>query len=302
MSKIVNGLNLFINSNYRTEFFVRHGIYNRLTDEKFLKKVFKSRIGYALDLNSPKTYNEKLQWLKLYDRKPEYKIMVDKYKVRDYIATKLGEKYLIPLLGVWNDPEDIDFQSLPNQFVLKCNHNSGLGMCICKDKSNLNIAKVKENLKKGLNQDYYMTGREWPYKDVPRKIICEKFMVEEGRNDLRDFKFYCFDGKVKILGIYSDRNSKAPTRVDYFDNNFKPLDLRWGYQHSDIPPEKPLKYEEMVLIAEKLATGIPELRVDLYLCGNQIYFGELTFFDGSGFDKIEPKEWDLKMGSWIPVP
>ena len=155
------------------EALLRRHLLDWMPDATFLKLAYKSRMGRKLDLDNPQTFNEKLQWLKLYDRRPEYTMMVDKYKVRDYIAEKLGEEYLIPLLGVWDDPDEIDFDALPNQFVLKCNHNSGLGMCICKDKTKLDIEKVKEELRKGLKQDYYLTGREWPYKDVLRKIICE---------------------------------------------------------------------------------------------------------------------------------
>ena len=228
--------------------------------------------------------------------------MVDKYKVRNYIAEQLGEEYLIPLLGVWDDPEEIDFDALPNQFVLKCNHNSGLGMCICKDKSKLDIQSVKEELRKGLAQDYYLTGREWPYKNVPRKIICEKYMIDETEGDLKDYKFYCFNGKVKMLGIYSDRNKKCPTKADYFDENYQWIDMTWGYDRAEKKPEKPAKFTEMIEIAEKLSAGLPAVRVDLYQCGEKIYFGEMTFFDGSGFDHIEPIEWDYKMGNWVHLP
>lgn len=150
--------------------------------------------------------------------------MVDKYKVREYIAQMLGEEYLIPLLGVWDDPEDIDFNALPNQFVLKCNHNSGLGMCICKDKSKLDVPKVKDELRKGLQQNYYLSNREWPYKDIPRKIIAEKYM-EDASGDLKDYKFYCFNGVMKFVMINSDRNTDKPTRADYFDRDFNWLDL-----------------------------------------------------------------------------
>ena len=157
-----------------------------LNDEEFLRKAFKLNTGDELNLANPQTFNEKLQWLKLYDRKSEYTVMVDKYLVRDYIAKEIGEEYLIPLIGVWDSPDDIDFDALPNQFALKCNHNSGVGMCICKDKSKLDIAKVKAELAKGLKQDYYLCHREWPYKDVPRKIIAEKYMVDESGTDLKD--------------------------------------------------------------------------------------------------------------------
>lgn len=275
---------------------------NWLPDKVFLEAAFRARFGRKLNLNNPETFNEKLQWLKLYNRKPEYTKMVDKYLVRDYVKEKIGEEYLIPLLGVWDDPEKIDFNELPMQFVLKCNHNSGLGMCICKDKNSLDINKVKEELKKGINQNYYLTSREWPYKDVPRRIIAEKYMVDESGYELKDYKFYCFDGKVKLVMINSDRMSSEKTKANYFDENYQPLDFVWGYENAEIPPQKPEKFEEMKYLAEKLSKGITHVRIDFYQTPSGIYFGEITFFDGSGFDAIEPIEWDYKIGSWLKLP
>ncbi len=275
---------------------------NWLPDKVFLEAAFRARFGRKLNLKNPETFNEKLQWLKLYNRKPEYTKMVDKYLVRDYVKEKIGEEYLIPLLGVWDDPEKIDFDELPMQFVLKCNHNSGLGMCICKDKNTLDINKVKEELKKGINQNYYLTSREWPYKDVPRRIIAEKYMVDESGYELKDYKFYCFDGRVKLVMINSDRMSSEKTKANYFDENYQPLDFVWGYENAEIPPQKPEKFEEMKYLAEKLSEGITHVRIDFYQTPSGIYFGEITFFDGSGFDAIEPIEWDYKIGSWIKLP
>lgn len=285
----------------RFGYLTRAGFYNHMSDEEYLSRKYQLYFGQKLDLQNPQTFNEKLQWLKLYNRKPEYTVMVDKYKVREYIAQELGEEYLIPLLGVWDNPDEIDFDALPNQFVLKCNHNSGLGMCICKDKSELDISKVKVELRKGLKQDYYLTGREWPYKDVPRKIIAEKYM-EDVSGDLKDYKFYCFNGEMKFVMINSDRNISRPTRADYFDRDFNWLDFTWGYSHAEVHPKKPEQFEKMVAIVEKLAKGLPHIRVDLYDCNGKIYFGELTFFDGSGFDKIEPLEWDYKIGKLLKLP
>lgn len=285
----------------RFGYLTRAGFYNHMSDEEYLSRKYQLYFGQKMDLQNPQTFNEKLQWLKLYNRKPEYTVMVDKYKVREYIAQELGEEYLIPLLGVWDNPDEIDFDALPNQFVLKCNHNSGLGMCICKDKSELDISKVKVELRKGLKQDYYLTGREWPYKDVPRKIIAEKYM-EDVSGDLKDYKFYCFNGEMKFVMINSDRNTSRPTRADYFDRDFNWLDFTWGYSHAEVHPKKPEQFEKMVAIVEKLAKGLPHIRVDLYDCNGKIYFGELTFFDGSGFDKIEPLEWDYKIGKLLKLP
>ena len=289
------------NDEYRIRVNLTLGLYNNLEDIEFIKLLFKALMGYKLPIEDPKTFNEKLQWLKLYDRKPEYTVMVDKYKVRDYIAEKIGDKYLIPLLGVWDDPDDIDFDLLPNQFVLKCNHNSG-GIFICKNKNNFDVVKVKKELKKGLKRDYYLSGREWPYKDVPRKIIAEKYMTDETGTNLRDYKFYCFDGKVKVVGIYQDRNTGKETTGDFFDMDFNWLDFTFNMPNAKVKPSKPNHFEKMKEIAEILSKGIPHVRVDLYLSNDRIYFGELTFFDGSGFDKIEPFEWDVKLGSWINLP
>lgn len=275
---------------------------NWLPDKVFLNAAFRARFGRKLDLRNPKTFNEKLQWMKLYNRNPVYTMMVDKYLVRNYVRIIIGEEYLIPLLGAWDDPDKIDFDKLPMQFVLKCNHNSGLGMCICKDKNKLDIAKVKNDLRKGLKQDYYLTGREWPYKNVPRKIIAEKYMVDESGYELKDYKYYCFDGKVRIVMINSDRMSSLETKANYFDENYQPLDFVWGYENAKIPPVKPEKFEEMKSLAEKLSEGIPHVRIDFYQTPQGIFFGEMTFFDGSGFDAIEPIEWDYKIGSWINLP
>lgn len=302
MSEVAKKINKFLH-NPATRFacMERLGLFDRMPDEQYLKLKYKSIFGKELNLDNPQTFNEKLQWLKLYNRKPEYTVMVDKYKVREYIAQMIGEEYLIPLLGVWDNPDEIDFDALPDQFVLKCNHNSGLGMCICKDKSELDISRVKAELRKGLKQDYYLTGREWPYKDVPRKIIAERYM-EDASGELRDYKFYCFNGVMKFVMINSDRNTDKPTRADYFDCDFNWLDFTWGYSHAEVHPQKPEQFEKMVAIAERLSKGLPHIRVDLYDCNGKIYFGELTFFDGSGFDKIEPLEWDYKLGQMITLP
>lgn len=301
--QIVNKIKkLIFDKDYRFIVLSGLGFYDNMDDEKYLKLKFEACMHRKLDLDNPKSINEKLQWLKLYNRKDEYTTYVDKFAVREYIAKVLGEEYLIPLVGAWDSAEEIDFDALPNQFVLKCNHNSGLGMCICKDKSKLNINKVRNELKKGMKQDYFYLGREWPYKNVKRKIIAEKFMVDESGVDFKDYKFYCFDGKVKLVMINSDRNSSEETKGDFFDANFNHLNFTWGFENSKELPKKPKYFDEMKAIAEKLSAGIPHVRIDLYQTENRIYFGEITFFDGSGFDKIEPIEWDYELGSWFELP
>lgn len=301
MLKVIKKLFKYaLDADYRFLINVGRGNYDSWDDERFLRRKFKACLNCDLDLNNPQTFNEKLQWLKLYDRRPEYTIMVDKYAVKKYVADKIGEEYIIPTLGVWDNPDDIDFDALPNRFVLKCNHNSGLGMCICKDKSKLDIEKVKSELRRGLAQDYYLTGREWPYKNVPPRIIAEKYMEDAKVRELRDYKIYTFNGKAKFCMINTDRGTD--TRADYFDESYNWLDFTWGYPHADVKPKKPANYKKMFELAEELAKGTATLRVDFYEVNGQIYFGELTFFDASGFDKIIPESYDLKFGSWIKLP
>lgn len=294
---------LLMDEDYRFCLLANYHFFDKMPDEEYLRRKYKAVMGEELNLLAPRGFNEKLQWLKLYNRNPEYTVMVDKYKVRDFVAEKIGSEHLIPLLGVWDDPDEIDFAALPDQFVLKCNHNSHQGLCVCKDKSSLNIHKAKKELRKALAQDFYLTGREWPYKNVPRKIICEQYMTDESGEGLTDYKFQCFDGEVKILGIFKDRTSKAPMTADYFDRDYVWQDVSWGgIPHARVTPPKPVMFDQMVAIAETLSQGIPEVRVDLYLCGKNIYFGELTFFDGSGLDRIEPKAFDEQMGDWLTLP
>ena len=277
-------------------------VYERFTniipDPAFLRMAYFAFIGKRLNLDNPQTFNEKLQWLKLYNRRPEYTMMVDKYLVRDYIAKTIGEEYLIPLLGVWDDPDEIDFEALPNQFVLKCNHNSGLGMCICKDKSKLDIKKVREELRRGLKQDYYLTSREWPYKNVPRKIICEQYM-DDGSGELKDYKFMCFDGEVKCSFVCSDRFNTNGLRVTFYDNDWKMMPFERHYPRATTPHPRPLRFEEMKELAAKLSKGMPFVRVDFYEIQGKPYFGELTFYPGSGFEEFSPESWDYTLGSYI---
>ena len=291
--------------NYRFLIDAGRGKYDDLPDQEYLEKKFFARLKYPLCLDNPQTFNEKLQWLKLYDRKPEYTVMVDKYKVRDYIKERIGEEYLIPLLGVWDKAEDIDFDKLPNQFVLKCNHNSGLGMYICKDKSKLTkrqINVIRKNLAKGLKQDYYLTGREWPYKNVPRKIIAEKYMANDKNEGLTDYKFMCFKGKVKCCFVCTDRFSKEGLKITFYDTNWKIMPFRRHYPKSNEPIAKPVNYEKIIKLAEQLSKDIPFVRTDFYEINEELYFGELTFYPGSGFEEFIPHVGDEILGQWIQLP
>lgn len=273
--------------------------WHKLEDEPYLRFMYHAYTGRKLELNQPKRFNEKLQWIKLYNRNPEYTMMVDKYAVREYIAKAVGEQYLIPLLGVWKDPDAIDFDALPDQFVLKCNHNSGLGMCICKDKSKLDIEKVRNGLRQGLAQDYYIYGREWPYKNVKRRIIAEQYM-DDGSGELRDYKVMCFDGEPKLIQYHQGRFDYHTQ--DFYDAQWNHLPISQGCPLSENLLEKPVFLEEMLELSRKLAKNIPHVRADWYYVSGQLYFGELTFFDASGFDEFEPDHWNEIVGSWITLP
>ncbi|MDU2201796.1 MAG: ATP-grasp fold amidoligase family protein [Anaerococcus hydrogenalis] len=279
------------------------GINNHIDDSLYLETKYKIYMKTNLNLSDPKTFNEKLQWLKIHNRKPEYTMLADKYKVREYISKKIGEEFLIPLLGVRDNPNEIDFDSLPNKFVLKCNHNSGLGMCICKDKSNLNIKKVKRNLRRGLKQDYYITGREWPYKNIQRKIIAEKYMVNDSNsNEFTDYKFFCFNGYVDCVMVCLDRNSGDP-KFYFFDKDWKlkRLNKRGKEAPKDFTIPKPKCIDDMFDIASRLSEGFPFVRVDLYQSYGKIYFGEMTFYPDSGFDNNILKESDDYLGNLIDL-
>ena len=274
----------------------------RMSDERYLKLRFKDRMGYKLDLKNPKTFNEKLQWLKIHDRNPNYTKMVDKYEAKLYVASKIGEEYIIPTLGVWENFGDIDFELLPNQFVLKCTHDSG-GLVICRDKNEFDKEAAKEKIERSLNKNYYWHGREWPYKDVKPRIIAEQYMEDSVTQELRDYKFFCFNGKMKVMFIASERyNETTETRFDFFDRQFQHLEFRNGHPNADVPPAKPEKFEEMCELAEKLAEDVPLLRVDFYEVNGKIYFGELTFSHWSGMMPFEPAEWDRTFGDWLKLP
>lgn len=285
----------------RFSYMTKMGLFDHMSDERYLKKKYKSCMGVDLDLENPKTFNEKLQWLKLHDRRPEYTMMVDKYLVRAYIAEQIGEEHLIPLLGVWDDPDEIDFEKLPDQFVLKCNHNSGTGMCICKDKQKLDVEQTKKELRKGLQENYYLMGREWPYKDVPRKIICEKYMVDSKTKELRDYKLFCFGGNVMFFKVDFGRFTEH--HANYYDREGNLLSI--GEADFSPIPEKsieiPRNIEIMIELAEKLSKGIPFLRVDFYDVNGNVYFGEITFYPASGFGKFTLLSDDIKLGNYIDI-
>ena len=288
-------------SGYRFAVNDSHGLYIHLSDEEYLKRKFHSKFGRRLNLDNPQTYNEKLQWLKLNDRRPEYQKLVDKFAVKEYVAGIIGEEYIIPTLGVWDRFDDIDFDKLPNQFVLKCTHDSG-GLVIVKDKKKLNIEEAKNKIEKSLKRNYYLIGREWPYKSVNPRIIAETFLSQLGNKNLLDYKFFCFNGCVKCLYV-SDNSHSINQRLQFFDREYKPLQIkRRDYADFDQLPTKPENFDLMLRLAEHLAENMIHVRVDMYEINGKIYFGEYTLFTSSGFIPFEDEKWDRIIGKWIELP
>ena len=272
-----------------------------LPNHTYLRIMFRLQLGRKLHLRNPETYSEKLMWLKLHDHNPEYTKLVDKYAVKEIVSQKIGAQYVIPTLGVWDRLEDIEWHKLPNSFVLKTTHGGGnTGVVICKDKSLFNKEKAIEKLKRSLKQDLYKTLREWPYKNVPRRIIAEQFIGAEN-SDLPDYKFFCFDGKVKALFVATERGT-GNVKFDYYDADFNHLDLTQFHPMSGKVLEKPSNFDEMKQVAEKLSKGIPHVRVDLYDANGQIYFGELTFYHHGGITPFHPESWDYEFGKWLKLP
>ena len=299
--KIKKLIKFIADADYRFLVLAGRGLKGDMPADEFLKKAYKINVGKDLNLETPVTYTEKLQWLKLYDHKPIYTTMVDKYAVKKYVEDKIGKEYVIPLLGVWNTPEEIDFDSLPQQFVLKTTHDSG-GIVICTDKSSLNKAEVIKKLKYFYGRNYYDRNREWPYKDVPHRIIAEKYMVDSSSGELRDYKFFTFGGEPKVLYIAQGRGSGKETVADFFDMDFKHLPFTIDHDMAQTPPEKPQCFEEMKRLAAILSEGTPQLRVDFYEVDGKVYFGEMTFFHCSGMDSFHPEEWDYTFGDWVELP
>ncbi len=300
------------------------GFYNHMSDEKYLKKKYRLDMGKELNLANPTTYNEKLQWLKIHDRKDIYTVLVDKYAVKDYVANIIGKEHIIPTLGVYDKFDDIDFDKLPSQFVIKCTHDSG-GLVVCRDKSKLDKKAARKKINKSLKTNYYYSGREWPYKNVKPRILVEKYIDVSGdgrvsdsekitvdelqkENGLLDYKFMCFDGVVKFffldIGVIGKGTGHSEEYYrNVYDRNFKlmpVLETRQNYPKEIVPPKN---FKDMVVIAEKLSKGIPHIRVDLYNVDGKILFGEMTFYHGGGTTNyFKPVEWDKKIGDMINLP
>lgn len=273
-------------------------------DRLYLRIMFWIEMGYKLNLNNPQTYSEKLQWIKLYDHNPLYTQLVDKILVKDFVEKKIGESVIIPTLKIWDSPSDIDLSLLPEQFVLKTNNGGGSnGVIVCKDKSSFNLNEARKKLEKSLNTSIYRTHREWPYKDVRPKVFAEKYMQDESGYELKDYKFFCFDGKVKALFVATDRYlGEHNVKFDYYDRDFNHLDLRQSHENAKSPMTvPPNNFNEMITIAETLSEGLKHVRVDLYNINGCVYFGEMTFFHYSGLVPFRPNNWDNIWGQWLKL-
>ncbi len=269
-----------------------------LSDSTYLRLLFRLRMGQKLDLENPRTFCEKTQWLKIHDRKEEYTSMADKYLAKEYVANKVGSEYVVPLLGVWDHFDDIDFDSLPDQFVIKTNHDSG-STIICRDKSKFDLKRARKILEKSLKTDYFVLKREWPYKNIKRRIIAEAYLEDEPGKNLLDYKFFCFNGVPEIMYVI-EGISETPTEA-FFDMDRNYLDLEMEDPRPEIPPKLPDCFNTMKSLASKLSEGIPFVRVDFFCIKGRIYVGELTFFHQSGFGAITPKEWDEKLGDMLDL-
>lgn len=267
-----------------------------LPDRIYIQLNYFARFKKFANLETPKTYNEKINWLKLNVKNPLYTKLVDKYEVKSYVGNIIGSQYIIPTLQVYDDVDSIDFDALPEQFVLKCTHDSE-GLVICKDKTSLNIDKAKKKLRRALKQNFFYIGREYPYKNVKPRIIAEPYLEDNIYNELRDYKFFCFDGEPKYMLVISNRMNDV--KIDYFDLNFKHLDTRQKYENADQKIEKPINFDKMIELSRTLSKKLGHVRVDFYEVNGKIYFGELTFYHFSGFMPFEPAKWDEIFGEYF---
>ena len=271
-----------------------------IPDKTYLKLLYETRIGKKLNLKNPITFDEKLQWLKLYDRKDEYTVWADKYEVRNYVAEKLGEQYLIPLLGVWNSTDELKLDDLPEQFVLKCTHDSA-SVCICTNKKNFDWNAAMDKLQKSLNQNYYWHSREWPYKNITPRIIAEAYMTDESGTELKDYKIYTFGGEPYLIQVDFDRFHNH--RRNLYTTEWEYIDETIEYSKDpNVKIAKPEHLEEMLECSRKLAVGTISLRTDFYSINGKIYFGEITFYQEAGFAHFEHEEFAKKLGDQIKLP
>lgn len=280
---------------------LNRGLFNWLPDRAFLKLKYHAFLGKKLNLANPATFNEKIQWLKIHDRNERYTALVDKIEVKHAVAAQIGDKHMIPTLGIYDDFDQIDFASLPEQFVLKCSHDSG-GLVICKDKKNLDMDKARETINACLKRNYYLKSREWPYKNVRPRIIAEKYIDALTDEGLADYKVFCFNGKPRLILVCTNRFSDKGLMEDFYDLEWNRIELKRPNHANGALQKKPEMLDEMLEKAEVLAKDIPFVRCDFYIADHKLLFGEMTFYPASGFVGFEPDEWDGILGQWLRLP
>lgn len=279
---------------------VHTGLLNLLPDRFFISLMYRVHVGKKLDLENPKGFNEKLQWLKLYDHNPRYIKLVDKAEVKEIVSLTVGKEYIIPTYGVWDKVDDINFDMLPDQFVLKCTHDSG-SVCMCKSKHDFDIDRAKKRLGKALKRNLYYWGREWPYKNVRPRIIAEKYL-EDGNKELVDYKFMTFNGEVKCVFTVTNRFSQNDMHVTFYDMDWEVMPFTRHYKADREPISKPRSFKKMIEISRKLSEGMHFARIDFYEVDGHPYFGEITLCPGNGIEEFNPDEWDYKLGEWLKLP
>ncbi len=273
-----------------------HAIYD---DQEYLKRMFRRQVGYEPNLESPKTFNEKLQWLKLYDRRPEYTVLSDKYTAKGYVAEKIGKEYVVPTLGVWDTADEIDPGMLPDRFVIKCTHDSG-SVIVVRDKREFDWEAARRRLTERLGENYYWIQREYGYKDVKPRILAEAYLEDGGEKGALDYKFYCFNGEPKFLYLSQGLEDHATAKISFLNMDWTRMEMhRSDFEEFEELPKKPGKFSEMAGFAKILSKGFPFARADFYENNGKVYFGEMTFYPGGGFTAFSPEEWDRRLGDWI---
>lgn len=273
-----------------------------MPDKMYLQQYYARRMGYYMDFNNPKTFNEKLQWLKLYDRKPIYTTMADKIEAKKFVSEKIGVQHIIPTLEIYNSFDEIDFDKLPNQFVMKCSHDSG-SVVICKDKSSFDLEHARCIIETGLKRSWYQIGREWAYKNIKPRILIEQFMIEGPSEGLTDYKFYCFNGIPKFLYVSHGLNDHENAFVNYLTMDWQLAPFhRHDFREYKTLPRRPSNYNQMIQFSKTLSENTPFLRVDFYEIDGRVYFSELTFYPGCGMTPFDPVEYDKKWGDMIILP
>lgn len=308
MSKIQTALQMLKSDRSTFMAAIIQNFFGWLPDKTYLQLLYRFKMSHKLDLNHPKTFTEKIQWLKLYNRRPEYTLMVDKFAVKKYVTDIIGEKYVIPTLGVWDKLEDIDWDALPNEFVLKTTHGGGSGgVVICKDKKTFDRNKAILTLRDSMNSDIYRSLREWPYKDVKKRVLAEKYMVPKDMvnnpiYELSDYKFFCFNGEPKYCQVIRDRHNKES--IDFYDMNWRHQEfvgLNPAASNGINPVPQPLLLDDMICICHKLSKNMKFVRIDMYVIDNRIYFGEITFYPASGMGLFNPDKWNEELGNLISL-